>query len=156
MILKAIHGEEAIVDDKYFEFLNKFSWCVNPDGYFACTRSGTWCGEEVMSKKLHWFIVRLLGQICPKGMVLDHANRNIMDNCRENLRFLTATQNILNSKERKSVSGVRGVCQHGNNWRVQVTRVAYTLAVNTYVLARSKHPKKLGMLTSGRELISRY
>jgi len=46
----------------------------------------------------------------PEGFEIDHVNRNGLDNRRENLRLVTHTQNLANSKlNSRNTSGFRGV-----------------------------------------------
>jgi hypothetical protein len=45
----------------------------------------------------------------PQATVIDHINRNGLDNRRANLRLATVTQNAWNSKKRNSRSGYKGV-----------------------------------------------
>lgn len=51
-------------------------------------------------------------------MVIDHANRNRLDNRKENLRHATHSQNSINRVHR-TVSGYRGVRVKGNRWEAQ-------------------------------------
>jgi hypothetical protein len=54
--------------------------------------------------------------------VIDHINRNGLDNRRANLRLATVAQNAWNSKKRKSRSGYKGVCydKAKRRWRAAI------------------------------------
>lgn len=59
----------------------------------------------------------------PKGTVVDHKNRNGLDNRRKNLRLCTSSQNHANSpKQKNNTSGYKGVFrQRSGNWMARVT-----------------------------------
>lgn len=63
----------------------------------------------------------------PKGMVVDHANGDKLDNRRSNLRLLTVAQNGLNrhranrNNKNSSTPGVSW-CKAEEKWRVQIRR----------------------------------
>ncbi|MFJ8262703.1 HNH endonuclease [Rummeliibacillus sp. NPDC094406] len=67
---------------------------------------------------------RILKQV-PNGMVVDHINRNKLDNRQENLRIITQSQNMQNVRGRNtSISGLRGVSierlQEKIRWRARL------------------------------------
>jgi hypothetical protein len=50
----------------------------------------------------------------PNGTIVDHINGDILDNRRENLRFVTASENAINSRHTVGKSGYRGVICPGD------------------------------------------
>lgn len=75
-------------------------------------------GGENKTILLHRYIMD-----CPEGMVVDHMDRNSLNNKRENLRIVTPSENLQNRKiQRNNTSGVRGVSWYKKTgqWRVQM------------------------------------
>ena len=57
------------------------------------------------------------------GYEIDHINRDVLDNRKTNLRFVTHSQNIINAKiQSNNKSGHKGVswAKHMNKWRAQI------------------------------------
>lgn len=71
-----------------------------------------------------YFKVLLHRMLCdaPKGMVVDHINRNSMDNRRSNnLRVITDAQNKQNTQRRRnSCSQYRGVTKQSGKWIARI------------------------------------
>jgi hypothetical protein len=59
----------------------------------------------------------------PKGTIVDHKNRNSLDNTKGNLRFATPSQNACNAERRKGCSRYRGVrfVKHRKIWRGEIS-----------------------------------
>lgn len=71
--------------------------------------------------KMHRFITK-----CPKGLVVDHINRNTLDNRKENLMNVSIAENARNTKlYRNNKSGVKGV-----RYRENQNRFIATLKIN--------------------------
>lgn len=99
--IKLTKGFYALVDSDDFERLNKFRWCVGKTSfhYYAMRRDG----RKTMF--MHRFITN-----APNGYLVDHKNKNSLDNRKENLRICTAQQNRRNNSLSKlSTSGYKGV-----------------------------------------------
>lgn len=78
-------------------------------GYVSCTR---WIETDYGSVEQRVYLHRLVVGTKNKTWQVDHANRDKLDNTRNNLRFATASQNASNTvKKRKPKSGFRGVCK---------------------------------------------
>lgn len=93
----------ALVDDEDFAYLSQFTWRYSC-GY-ARRRLPLLKGTRFKDLFLHREILRI-----PFGKEVDHINHNSLDNRKHNLRFVTRSQNIQNSKLRKdNTSGVKGV-----------------------------------------------
>src|SRR5262245_60402400 len=85
----------AIVDDEDFVWLTRFKWFymklfqdANDQNYYACVKlGGSW-------RPMHVLVVPDDDNY--EGCVRDHKNRDKMDNRKENLRWLTMSQNRAN------------------------------------------------------------
>jgi hypothetical protein len=100
-----------IVDDNDFDKVSKYGWCINTGGYLIASRSIN--GTRPL---LHRFITN-----APKEMWVDHANHNLLDNRKSNLRVCTIRENMRNQKLRSdNTSGFKGLCwdKERNLWQV--------------------------------------
>jgi hypothetical protein len=92
----------AIVDDEYFDYLNIFRWSMDKDGYAYRTE-----GTHRIQKRI--LMSREITN-APWNMDVDHKDRDILNNQKDNLRICTRAQNNMNAKVRKnSKSGLKGV-----------------------------------------------
>lgn len=93
----------AIVDEKDFDFLNKWKWYCNPFGYAVREQS---VGKN---KSINIFMHRLINRT-PMGLDTDHIDGNRLNNCKSNLRTLPHNKNMFNLRTAKNNnSGHRGV-----------------------------------------------
>lgn len=108
-----LKGERfALVDNEDFERLNQFNWSYFNTGYVARCVKGkpSYIHREIMNPL--------------KGFVVDHINRNKLDNRKENLRICTRKQNSQNSKLlfTTNKTGFRGVVLHkSGKWRARIS-----------------------------------
>lgn len=112
MITKLIlkHGEVALIDSVSIGLTLGRSWKKCPDGY-AIAKSG---GRIFF---LHRLIIG-----AKQGQIVDHINRDRLDNRLENLRIVDAKMNALNRGARGSSSKYKGVAKHKNGWQVYVNK----------------------------------
>lgn len=99
-----------VVVDKEFAHLDKYKWGLNK-GYADTIIKGK-------TIKLHQLII---GK--KEGMFTDHINHDRLDNRRQNLRFVTPTQNSWNSSiSKRNTTGYKGVKYHkvNKNWNARI------------------------------------
>lgn len=95
------NGESTIVDDDDFNMLSQYTWsyCRYPMTTLYYPLNGS---RYRRPYSMHHFIMG-----CPiRGMVIDHINRDKLDNRRANLRIVPRSVNYLNSdfmEQRKKV-----------------------------------------------------
>lgn len=94
-------GKYAIVDDVQYKKLNKFTWYLNEYGY-ACRMTNI--NGKRTSFRMHREIMN-----AKKNDLVDHINRNTLDNRISNLRFCTKSQNAINTAKTLSKCGYKGV-----------------------------------------------
>tara|TARA_R110000787_G_scaffold5224_1_gene19174 strand:+ start:191 stop:673 length:483 start_codon:yes stop_codon:yes gene_type:complete len=99
--------------DDYEDFVDGYRFCLD-SGYVKY--SGT--KDGLKRKLLHRII---MGE--PEDLVIDHINRDPLDNRRENLRIVSRQENQMNLSMRKTnKSGVSGVHwnKSANKWRAAI------------------------------------
>jgi len=105
-IIIATGGEEVYVDAEDYEFVNRHNWFVK-QGY-AITRMN---GKDLYMHRM------IFGKI-PAGMVVDHVDRDKLNNRKGNLRPASHVQNVFNSNagEGVGVSHYVGVSRKRGKW----------------------------------------
>lgn len=90
---------EVIIDDEDFKKVKNLHFYLHKAGQFLYVRFG------IKNKQyLHRFITN-----APKDKVVDHINRNTLDNRKINLRVCTIQENLRNQKRPNSKTGYTGV-----------------------------------------------
>ncbi|MBN2020225.1 MAG: HNH endonuclease [Sedimentisphaerales bacterium] len=102
-------GKWTIVDTEDYYRYGGFKWCIGGDkDRLYAVRGQMADPNNVKIVRMHRLIMN-----APKGLLVDHENRDSLDNRRANLRLATHSQNQLNSRKRKnSTSQFRGVYFH--------------------------------------------
>lgn len=96
--VKLSQNKLTLVENNDFKKVNQYKWFYQ-HGYAATHQVD---GKFIY---LHRFLLD-----ATKGDIVDHINRNKLDNRRSNLRFITQSQNVFNSKIlTTNKSGYRGV-----------------------------------------------
>lgn len=106
----------AFISIKDIEKVKKGHWCACYDK----TINNYYIRGRINEKQiqLHRYITN-----CPNNLVVDHINRNTLDNRQENLRCITQNENNQNRKElwKTNKSGYRCISWHksNNKWVIQ-------------------------------------
>lgn len=93
-LIPLTHGKFALVDDCDFDLVSKYRWSAHRH------KTGTWYAERTVKGKvilMHRFILNP-----PDGMLVDHKDRDGLNNQRSNIRIATKSQN--NANRRASVN----------------------------------------------------
>ncbi len=95
-------GARAVVDDKDYDALSKFTWFLSDTGYAVSTR---WKDNKAHRVRMHR---EVYGKT--KAKYMDHINGNKLDNRRENLRECSNSENMRNRPApSNNTSGYKGV-----------------------------------------------
>src|SRR3990167_9771158 len=96
--IELTQGKFALVDTIDND-LSQFAWHITPDGYAA--RSG-FTGKKRNNLFLHRVVLeRKIKRKLNINEYTDHINRNRLNNSRNNLRPVSASQNLINITRRK-------------------------------------------------------
>jgi len=116
-------GQTTLVDDEDFEYLNQFRWSAyrarDNDSFYALRSY-----RDDQGKRINVSMHRVIMD-APKGMDVDHKDRDGLNNQRANLRVCTRSQNQLNTFGKgNSRSAYKCVDWHKRNkkWRVRVLK----------------------------------
>lgn len=134
------NGKFALVSDEDYERIGRYNWSYDPNGY-ACrmVQVARVDGKRTRRKVLmHRQILR-----AAKGVEVDHANHDGLDNRRENIRTVSHAQNRHNARPRKNGSSqYKGVSYHkrDGNWRASIAVNGIKRELGTF---RSEHAAAL-------------
>lgn len=112
--------EYTMIDDEDYDFLSQFGWFTTKHHNGGCYVAGRVYGKKVI---LHRFIMK-----AERGQMLDHIDRNPMNNQKSNLRFCTPSQNAINRTPwRRGTSKYMGVykCVNKDSWKKLDGNITY-------------------------------
>ena len=121
------NGKEFKVDLEDVEKLSKYTWNNNKRGYAQTGNKST------THLQLHRYVMG-----CEKGdgKIVDHIIKDVTDNRKCNLRFVTHQENMFNKNQRKdNKSGFRGVYYRENKskkWYADIKVNYKTIHIGTY------------------------
>lgn len=106
-------GYVALVDDDFFDVLSRYKW------YYVDGKAGT----HIDGNRNHTYMHQLIMATANTHLIVDHIDRNGLNNQRSNLRLCNTSQNIANSGPRtNNTSGFKGVyfCNQTRKWRAEI------------------------------------
>jgi hypothetical protein len=109
----------ALVDDEDFSYINQWKW-FNHYGY---ARRSKYRGGGAKNRKYKVIHMHRLIMQCPEGLQVDHINGDTLDNRRNNLRIVTASDNAKNrGGSSNNTSGHTGVSyfKHCNRYMAYI------------------------------------
>lgn len=158
-LIPLTQGQSAMVDVDDYEWLVQFKWFArwdaNVQGFYAC-RNGKRYGPRSLGKRepqiqMHRQILNLASG---DKRLVDHVNRNTLDNRRSNIRIATYSQNTHNTGLRSTnKTGLKGVSLHGRTGKYQATMRAdgkqlylglYSTKEEAYEVVKAEMEKRRG------------
>jgi len=120
-------GKVAIVDDEDYELVSQWTWSANH------SKKRWYAIRKQLPRHMHTLIMG-----SPKGLDVDHKDRNGLNNVRSNLRLATRSQNMMNhGKQSNNVSGYKGVIwdKEREKWRAQTKTNGKFIVIGRYKTA---------------------
>lgn len=150
-------NEEFYFDLENYDLIKDFCWMIATNDKYVVTNQKN--GTTLL--KMHRLIMD-----AKDGEILDHINRKKFDNRKENLRFATAAQNIMNRGiNHDNTSGITGIswCESREKWETYITLNRKRIHIGRYLdfdeaiynrlLAEKKY---FGEFAPQRHLFSQY
>ena len=115
--IKLTQGKVALVDDDDYNFLILFNWSAHYKGntFYAKTNIPR-RGGGYTCLEMHQLILAKSLEFDTNGLVSDHIDRDGLNNQKHNLRRVSKSLNIHNSRVR-GVSKYKGVCWQKSAWK---------------------------------------
>lgn len=117
----------VLISKKCLDLVLTFKWYLGKDGYAM-----TYGSDKIKlgaRTKLHQLLYKnynLINKI-PSGYVIDHINRDKLDNRLENLRMCNGKQNSYNTSKRKGK--FKGVSKTKKSWNASITKDGKTYKI---------------------------
>lgn len=93
----------ALVDDGDFNYINQWKWYAENRGYGFYART--------MIGRKNFYMHRFILDVFEKNIIIDHKDRNPLNNQRDNIRIANTSQNLFNKSAHKDgKSKFLGVC----------------------------------------------
>lgn len=97
-IISLPHGKTTVVDDGTWDWAKDFKWCLNAYGYVITGRG--------LGKNKKMFLHRKILN-ATKGQLVDHIDRNPLNNLSSNLRICEHRENLRNRPKPKGATTSR-------------------------------------------------
>lgn len=124
-----VQGFKCIVDEEDYEWVNEL------EEILTIRKGPNHLYVYVRTIPLHKLIFAVSNRVCKDGNVIDHINRNSLDNRRINLRSISNMSNLrLNSRKRPGTSKYVGVYKNfkTGKWCAQYSQGAENVHIGTF------------------------
>lgn len=124
----------ALVDEEDFEWLSQWNWKMASYGkYCYCFRSKRENKSKIQHFYMHREIMKKHG-LLEEGKLIDHIDRNPLNNQKSNLRCCTRAENSRNREKIKGgLSKYLGVSLHsGKYWSAQIKNNSKSIYLGSF------------------------
>lgn len=111
--IKLTHDKVALVDDADFERLNQWKWYYTRSGNNEYAGRSVWVDGGNQTRMMHRDVLDV------GNLLIDHKDRNGLNNQRDNLRGSTKSQNCKNRRAHGR-SKFLGVDFKGGKWQARI------------------------------------
>jgi HNH endonuclease len=123
-------GQEALVDDDDYERLMLYSWYAkspyNCNGWYAARQEMDADIGKQYTVYMHDMVLNFPDDI------VDHIDRNTLNNQKQNLRCVTRSQSAANRILPVGVSSYRGVTRSGRKWIARIAVDGERIYIGTF------------------------
>lgn len=119
-VVSKVYGTvKSIVDDDVYDYLIKFRWSVSKDkGNLYLVARKFYEDDKLKKVKMHQMIMMPYDK---SKFIIDHKNRNTLDNTKANLRLATVAQNNWNRKPQSNKKvPFKGVVKSYKSYLVEI------------------------------------
>jgi len=125
--------KEVLLDLEDWDKIKEYRWNViknhNTDIFYATTNIKI--GGKWKMVQMHRFIMN-----APKGKIIDHFDKNSLNNQKKNLRICTYIENNRNARLRKdNKTGYRGVhyCKKSKKYKAQLSLIGRKIYLGLFI-----------------------
>jgi len=129
-----IDNKEILLDDRDFYWVTECTLRVTAHAKNKTSNFYAYTGNEALHRRIYKLHVGAI----PSDKVVDHINRNSLDDRLVNLRLLTNEEN-LNCNRKKPLgcsSAYIGVCKYKDKWKTRYQKAGYTASLGVYSTER--------------------